>query len=221
MRLRLLGAVLLALYLLVAGWFALRSTPTGPWAYDANLTPFSSIHRALALGSTDALRALAGPLLGGAPLGVLLPLVGGRLRRAWLPSFLQAAAASGVIATALEVLQTWLGTRILNVDDVLLAVFGAALAHLAVVPYGRAALRTHGRSVPRGAPAPAPATAPATAPAGPAPATRTTAGPTAPQSAAPTTPTVLRLSAPVRTGAPASVLTAGPVPAGLVEHGRR
>ncbi|MFE0465198.1 VanZ family protein [Kitasatospora sp. NPDC058965] len=148
--LRSLGLVLLGCYFLLLGWLALRQEPTA-WAYDANLTPFASVQRSLADGD---LRQLLGALALTAPLGVLVPLAGGRLRTAWFPSFVHAVACAALVATGVEGVRTVLGGQVLNVDDVLLGVIGAALAHLLVVPIGRAALRS--RTAPRPRPAPVP-----------------------------------------------------------------
>ena len=48
--LRIGGSLLLAAYLALVGWFALRPVPVA-WVYDANLQPLSSIRRALTLGT--------------------------------------------------------------------------------------------------------------------------------------------------------------------------
>jgi hypothetical protein len=138
--LRSLGLALLGLYFLLLGWLAVRQEPTA-WAYDANLTPFATVQRSLADGD---LPHLLGVLALTAPLGVLVPLAGGRLRTAWFPSFVHATACAALVATGFEGVRTVLGDQVLNVDDILLGVIGAALAHLLVVPAGRAALRCRG-----------------------------------------------------------------------------
>ncbi|WP_181442403.1 VanZ family protein [Streptomyces tateyamensis] len=135
--LRSLGLVLIGLYFLLLCWLAVRQAPPA-WAYDANLTPFASVQRSLADGDLDQ---LLGALAPAAPLGVLVPLAGGRLRTAWFPSFVHATACAALVATGFEGMRTALGDQVLNVDDILLGVIGAALAHLLVVPVGRAALR--------------------------------------------------------------------------------
>ncbi|MDH6136000.1 glycopeptide antibiotics resistance protein [Kitasatospora sp. MAA4] len=132
--------MLLALFLGLSCWLALRTTATG-WAEDTTLTPFDSVRQAFEDGAAAGLRRLADGLLPLAPLGVLLPLAGGRLRTAWLPSFAQVVGATSVISTALEFLRTSWAGQVLNVDDMLLGVIGAGLLHLAVVPSGRALLR--------------------------------------------------------------------------------
>ncbi|TWF99610.1 VanZ family protein [Kitasatospora viridis] len=132
--------VLLTLHFAVLSWLTLRAVPATAWAYDANLTPFATLHRAFAAGGGTAARQVLAALAQTAPFGVLLPLVGGRLYTRWLPSFLHAVGLSALIATGLEVLETSAG-RVLNVDDVLIGVVGAALVHLLLVPATRAALR--------------------------------------------------------------------------------
>ncbi|MCX4748613.1 VanZ family protein [Kitasatospora sp. NBC_01287] len=159
LALRSVGLSLLALYFLLLAWVTLRQVPTA-WAYDANLTPFASVHRALATGGAAGLRQVAGELALLAPLGVLLPVAGGRPRAAWLPSFLQTLGGTALIATAVEVLRTGVAGHVLNVDDILLGVIGAATAHLLVVPAGRAWLRTREAREPAAVPArPEPAAA--------------------------------------------------------------
>ncbi|MGF1427415.1 VanZ family protein [Kitasatospora sp. LaBMicrA B282] len=139
--LRSIGLSLLICYFVLLAWLSLRQVSSA-WAYDANLTPFSSVHRAFSTGGAAGVRQVAGGLALLAPLGVLLPLAGGRLRTAWLPSFLQTLGSTALIATAVEVVRTGVAGHVLNVDDIVLGVIGAAVAHLAVVPVGRRWLRT-------------------------------------------------------------------------------
>ncbi|MEU1419425.1 VanZ family protein [Kitasatospora sp. NPDC005751] len=150
--LRLVGLVGLTLHLALAGWLVLRPLPVA-WVYDANLTPLASLR------SSTAWQVL-GELLLLAPLGVLLPLAGGRLRAPWLPSFLRTTGASALLATALEFLSSWAPGHILNVDHILLASVGVAIVHLALVPGCRSLLLRPRRA---GADRPAPARAPAPA----------------------------------------------------------
>lgn len=138
--LRSAGLTMLVLYFLLLGWLTLRQPPAG-WSYDSNLTPFASVHRALATGGAAGLRQVLSSLVVLAPLGVLLPLAQGRLRQAWLPSFLHTLGINALLATAMEVVRTGLTSHLLNVDDILLGTIGAAAAHLLVVPVGRVRLR--------------------------------------------------------------------------------
>ncbi|MFI6445433.1 VanZ family protein [Kitasatospora sp. NPDC050543] len=162
--LRAAGIGTLILYLTVVGWLVLRPLPVA-WVYDANLTPLASVRQALTFGGSAGLLQVAGELLLLAPLGVLLPLAGGRIRAPWLPSFLRVAGVSALLATGLEFLSSWAPGHVLNVDHILLGVAGVALAHLAVVPAARSLLRTRALPHPRPAPAPVPAQAPVPAPA--------------------------------------------------------
>ncbi|MCX4685921.1 VanZ family protein [Kitasatospora purpeofusca] len=131
-RLRAVGRFGLALHLLLLGWLVLRPLPVA-WVYDANLTPLASLRFSSA-------GQLLGELLLPAPLGVLLPLAGGRLGTPWLPSFLRTTGASALLATGLEFLSSWAPGHVLNVDHILLAVVGVAATHLALVPVGRVLL---------------------------------------------------------------------------------
>ncbi|WP_051811611.1 VanZ family protein [Kitasatospora sp. MBT63] len=167
--LRTVVRVLLALHLALLGWLALRPLPVS-WTYPANLTPLATVQQAVSLGGWAGTRQLAGGLLPLAPFGVLLPLAGGRLRGPWLPSFLRTVGGAALLATALEIIEGWAPGHVLNVDDILLGTFGAAVCHLAVLPAARSLSR------PRAA-GPAAAADPA-AQAGPAPeAGRPAAGP--------------------------------------------
>ncbi|MBP0454887.1 VanZ family protein [Kitasatospora sp. RG8] len=150
--LRMAGLVGLTLHLVLAGWLVLRPVPVA-WVYDANLTPLASLRFSTA-------GQLLGELLLLAPLGVLLPLAGGRLRAPWLPSFLRTTGASALLATALEFLSSWTPGHVLDVDHILFAVVGVAAAHLALVPASRSlalhAARRH-PAAPPATPRPAPA----------------------------------------------------------------
>ncbi|MFJ4097270.1 VanZ family protein [Kitasatospora sp. NPDC089913] len=170
-----MGLFGLALHLLLLGWLVLRPLPVA-WVYDANLTPLASLRFSSA-------GQLLGELLLPAPLGVLLPLAGGRLGTPWLPSFLRTTGASALLATALEFLSSWAPGHVLNVDHILLAVAGVAATHLALVPAGRilllrrdAGLQDLGRTA---EPDPAPAATPA-----PASASAATSAPTQAQAQA-------------------------------------
>lgn len=152
-RLQTLGLLLLGGYLALLGWLTLRPVSTG-WTYPANLTPFASVSQAVAIGGLAGVRQLAAGILPLAPLGFLLPLAVGRLRTAWLPSFLRTVGGSALLATALEILKGWAPGHVLNVDNILLGTLAVALCHLAVVPAARAVLlarRTASREKPEAA----------------------------------------------------------------------
>ncbi|MFC7181069.1 VanZ family protein, partial [Kitasatospora paranensis] len=151
--LRTAGRLLLVGHLVLLGWLVLRPVAAS-WTYPANLTPFASVDRALALGGFAGLRQLASGVLPMAPFGVLLPAALGRLRTPWAASFLRTVGGTALIATGFEILESWTPGRVLNVDDILLGTVGAALCHLAVLPAARALLlrlprRPAGPSVPR------------------------------------------------------------------------
>ncbi|MGA5820502.1 VanZ family protein [Kitasatospora sp. NPDC094028] len=132
--LRRTGLAGLVCHLTVVLWLVvLRPLPVA-WVYDANLTPLASLR------SSTGWQVL-GELLLLAPLGVLLPLAGGRVRARWLPSFLRTTGVSALLATGLEFLSSWTPGHVLNVDHILLAVIGVAVTHLALVPGLRRLLR--------------------------------------------------------------------------------
>ncbi|MFJ6773135.1 VanZ family protein [Kitasatospora sp. NPDC091257] len=139
--LRLAGLAGLTGHLALALWLMLRPLPVA-WVYDANLTPLASLR-------SSSGWQVVGELLLLAPLGVLLPLAGGRLRAPWLPSFLRTTGVSALLATALEFLSSWAPGHVLNVDHILLAVAGVAVAHLALVPGLRHLLRDRRPRAPR------------------------------------------------------------------------
>lgn len=138
-----LGGVLLAAHLVLVGWLTLRPLDV-PWAAAPNLTPLAGIRDDLAYGVLEAARRIGSSLALLAPLGVLLPLVSGRLApsplAAW-SSLTRTAAAGALISLVIELLQTAVPGQVVNVDSVLLNTTGVVLAHLAVVPAGRARLR--------------------------------------------------------------------------------
>ncbi|MFD5418688.1 VanZ family protein [Streptomyces sp. NPDC127069] len=142
-RPRLLSGALLAAHLLVVGWLTLSPLDV-PWAAAANLSPLEGIRADLALGPLEAARRIGEGLALLAPLGVLLPLAGGRLKpgalAAW-SSLVRTAAAAVLISLGIEMLQTAVPGRVLDVDSLLLNTAGVVLVHVAVVPVLRARLR--------------------------------------------------------------------------------
>jgi glycopeptide antibiotics resistance protein len=147
---RLVGLALIALHLALVVWYATLPGDASFMA-DANLTPLVSIRQNLTEGGLPGLLEVARELLLLAPLGITLPLVGGRADRPWLGSFVRTMLGGVLLATAVEVLRTFSSAHLLNVDDVLLSAAGIALAHLAVVPAGRSFLRRL-RDTPEGDP---------------------------------------------------------------------
>ena len=136
-RFRATGGVLLVAHLALVAWFTLRPLDV-PWVSAANLRPFASIRADLALGPEAAARHIGKGLLLLAPLGVLLPMAGGRLAVSPLLSLLRTVAAGALISLGIELLQTGVPGQVVDVDSLLLNTVGVALAHLAVVPAARA-----------------------------------------------------------------------------------
>ncbi|CAL9541435.1 hypothetical protein SUDANB96_04265 [Streptomyces sp. enrichment culture] len=146
-RIRVTGGVLLVAHLAFVAWFTLRPLDV-PWVMPANLHPLAGIRADLALGWPEAARRIGEGLVLLAPLGVLLPMASGRLTVSPLGSLVRTAAAGTLISLVIELLQTGVPGQVVDVDSLLLNTVGVALAHLAVVPLGRARLRR--RAVHRG-----------------------------------------------------------------------
>lgn len=140
MRIRAVSGVLLLAHLALVGWFTLRPLDV-PWAASSNLTPLEGIRADLAYGPVEAARRIGSALVLLAPLGVLLPLAGGRLTVSPLASLARTTAIGALVSLAIEMLQSGVAGQVVNVDSLLLNSAGVALAHLAVVPALRARLR--------------------------------------------------------------------------------
>ncbi|MFC7307298.1 VanZ family protein [Streptomyces monticola] len=139
-RFRVAGALFLLAHLLLVAWITLRPLDV-PWVSAANLQPLAGIKADLALGPEEASRRIGEKLLLLAPLGVLLPLAGGRLYASPLASLARTVTAGAMMSLAIELLQTGVPGQVVDVDSLLLNTAGVALAHLAVVPAARARLR--------------------------------------------------------------------------------
>ncbi|MEU9367025.1 VanZ family protein [Streptomyces avermitilis] len=139
-RVRVAGGVLLVAHLVLVVWITLRPLDV-PWVSPANLHPFAGIRADLALGPREAVRRIGEGLGLLAPLGVLLPMVAGRLTVSPLASLARTVAAGALISLGIELLQTGVPGQVVDVDSLLLNTVGVALAHLTVVPAGRARLR--------------------------------------------------------------------------------
>lgn len=139
-RVRVAGGVLLVAYLALVAWITLRPLDV-PWVSAANVRPFAGIRADLALGPETAIRRLAAGLGLLAPLGVLLPMAGGRLTVSPLGSLLRTMTAGALLSLGIELLQTGVPGQVVDIDSITLNTFGVALAHLAIVPAARAALR--------------------------------------------------------------------------------
>ncbi|MGW0080558.1 VanZ family protein [Streptomyces sp. NPDC003393] len=139
-RVRVTASVLLVAHLSLVAWLMLRPLNV-PWVMPANLRPLAGIRADLALGWPEAARRIGEDLGLLAPLGVLLPLAGGRPRPAPLASLARTVAAGALISVGIALLQTGVPGRVVDVDTLLLNTLGVALAHLAVVPALRSRLR--------------------------------------------------------------------------------
>lgn len=139
-RVRVTGGLLLAAYLVFVAWCTLRPLNV-PWVMPANLRLFDGIRADFALGWGAGARRVGEGLALLAPLGVLLPMAGGRLTVSPLGSLIRTMAAAALLSLGIEMLQTAVPGRVVDVDALLLNTVGAALAHVAVVPAGRAWLR--------------------------------------------------------------------------------
>jgi glycopeptide antibiotics resistance protein len=139
-RVRVAGGVLLAAHLVLVAWITLRPLDV-PWVSAANLRPFAGIRADLALGPREAARRIAEGLALLAPLGVLLPLAGGKLIASPLGSLVRTVAAGTLISLGIELLQTGVPGQVVDVDSLLLNTVGVALAHMALVPAARTRLR--------------------------------------------------------------------------------
>jgi glycopeptide antibiotics resistance protein len=140
LRIRVTGSVFLVAHLVFVAWYTLRPLDV-PWVLPPNLRPFDGIRADLALGWPAAVGALGGSLGLLAPLGVLLPMAGGRLTVSPLASLLRTTAAAALLSLGIELLQTGVPGQLVDVDSLLLNTLGVALVHLALVPAGRARLR--------------------------------------------------------------------------------
>ncbi|MGW7054120.1 VanZ family protein [Streptomyces sp. NPDC054887] len=144
-RLRAAGGLLLVAHLLVVASLTLRPLDV-PWVTSPNFQPLAGIEADLALGPARAARRIGEGLLLLAPLGVLLPMAGGRLHVSPVASLARTALAGALFSLGIELLQTGVPGRVVDVDSLLLNTAGVALTHLAVVPVGRARLRRMDRA---------------------------------------------------------------------------
>ncbi|MEV6163810.1 VanZ family protein [Streptomyces sp. NPDC052052] len=139
-RIRAVGLCLVLAHLLFVGWLTLRPLDV-PWMTASNFEPLAGIRADLSLGPVEAARRIGEGLLLLAPLGVLLPMAGGRLSVSPWASLARTVAAGSLISLGIELAQTGVPGQVVDVDSLLLNTSGVALAHLLVVPMGRARLR--------------------------------------------------------------------------------
>ncbi|MFJ8730579.1 VanZ family protein [Streptomyces bauhiniae] len=134
------GAILLVAHLALVAWLTLRPLDL-PWVRPANLRPLAGLRADLALGWPEAGLRIGESLALLAPLGALLPMADGRLSVSPFASLFRTAAAGALISLGIALLQTGVPGRVVDVDVLLLNTAGVLLAHLTVVPAGRAWLR--------------------------------------------------------------------------------
>lgn len=139
-RIRVAGGVLLVAHLALVAWLMLRPLDV-PWVTPPNLHPLAGIRADLALGWPEAARPIGEGLALLAPLGVLLPMAHGRLAVSPVSSLIRTTAAGALVSLGIALLQTGVPGRVVDVDSLLLNTAGVALAHLVVVPAGRAHVR--------------------------------------------------------------------------------
>ncbi|MEU6663609.1 VanZ family protein [Streptomyces sp. NPDC046821] len=139
-RFRRAGVLLLAAHLLLVCWVTLRPLDV-PWVSAANLRPFAGIRADLALGAWEAAERIGKEVLLLAPLGVLLPIAGGRLDASPLGSLVRTVAAGAMISIGIELVQTGVPGQVVDIDSLFLNTLGVALAHAAVVPALRGSIR--------------------------------------------------------------------------------
>ncbi|MFF9319587.1 VanZ family protein [Streptomyces sp. NPDC014735] len=153
-RFRAAGIVLLLAHLLFVAWLTLRPLDV-PWMTASNLRPLAGIRADLSLGPVEAARRIGEGLLLLAPLGILLPMAGGRLFVSPWASMARTVAAGALISLGIELAQTGVPGQRVDVDSLLLNTIGVALAHLLVVPMCRARLRRRKRRRTKPVPRPA------------------------------------------------------------------
>lgn len=142
-RVRAAGLLLTAAYLAFAAWLLLRPHYVA-WVPSPNLRPFDTIRSDLRMGPGQAARHLLAGLGLLAPLGVLLPMAGGRVETSGVASFVRTVFAGLMVSISVEFTQTMVPGQLFDVDAVILNTAGVALAHLLVVPAVRRHVR-HGR----------------------------------------------------------------------------
>ncbi|CAG6395553.1 putative integral membrane protein [Actinacidiphila cocklensis] len=139
-RVRAAGLLLTAAYLAFAAWLLLRPHYVA-WVPSPNLRPFGTIRADLRMGTGQAARHLLAGLGLLAPLGILLPMAGGRIETSGVASFVRTVFAGLMVSISFEFTQTMVPGQLFDVDALILNTAGVALAHLLVVPATRRHLR--------------------------------------------------------------------------------
>lgn len=147
-RVRAAGLLLTAAYLAFIGWMLLRPHYV-EWVPAPNLQPLGTIREDLEMGTLQAARRLGAGLGLLAPLGVLLPMAGGRTDASGFTSFVRTVFAGLMVSLSLEFTQTMVPGQLFDVDALLLNTAGVALAHLLIVPTARRRLRQTEAAAPR------------------------------------------------------------------------
>lgn len=156
LKVRAAGLALTAAYLAFIAWMLLRPHYV-TWVPAPNLQPFGTIRADLAMGAAEATRRITEGLALLAPLGVLLPAAGGRIRVSGFASFTRTVFAGMMVSLSVEFLQTMVPGQLFDVDALLLNTAGVALVHLLVVPSARRRLRRREAAAPAGGISPGPA----------------------------------------------------------------
>ncbi|WP_405586671.1 VanZ family protein [Streptomyces sp. NBC_01190] len=139
-RVRAAGLLLTAAYLAFVGWMLLRPHYVA-WVPSPNLRPLGTIRADLAMGPGEAAQRIGAGLSLLAPLGVLLPMAGGRIRAGGVTSFARTVFAALMVSLSLEFTQTLVPGQLFDVDALLLNTLGVAVVHVLLVPRGRRWLR--------------------------------------------------------------------------------
>jgi glycopeptide antibiotics resistance protein len=146
-KVRAVGLLLTAAYLAFVGWLLLRPHYVA-WVPAPNLSPLDTIRADLRMGPEQAVRRIGEGLALLAPLGVLLPVAGGRVRTSGPASFVRTVFAALMISLSVEFTQTLVPGQLFDVDALLLNTVGVALTHLLVVPAARRRLRLRETAAP-------------------------------------------------------------------------
>lgn len=146
-KVRAVGLLLTAAYLTFVGWLLLRPHYVA-WVPAPNLSPFGTIRADLRMGPAQGARRIGEGLALLAPLGILLPMAGGRVHTSGLASFVRTVFAALMASLSVEFTQTLVPGQLFDVDALLLNTTGAALAHLLVVPAVRRGLRRREAAAP-------------------------------------------------------------------------
>ena len=142
-RVRAVGFLLTAAYLTFTAWLLLRPHYVA-WVSSPNLRPFGTIRADLRMGPAQATRHLLAGLGLLAPLGVLLPVAGGRVETSGAASFVRTVFAGLMVSLSVEFTQTMVPGQLFDVDALILNTAGVGLAHLLVAQPVRRRLRRRG-----------------------------------------------------------------------------